>query len=95
MKVFRVTLVTFFLPDVLQDEMVYDETVTINYAIEVEKYVRQAIKTNIRRWRSKRHRSATSFHPDASSIMNDILPTLENWSKFGATSGSDNDSNVR
>jgi hypothetical protein len=42
----------------------------------------------MRRWRSKRHRSTTTFHPDASSIMHDLLPLLEEWKRTGGTSGS-------
>jgi hypothetical protein len=58
------------------------------YAISVEKLVRQAIKTNLRRWRSKRARSTTTLHPDASAIVHDFLPSVENWCRTGNIGGS-------
>ena len=37
----------------------------------------------MRRWRSKRFKSTTTFHPDACSAMADLLPLLEAWKKSG------------
>jgi hypothetical protein len=61
--------------------------------VYIHKYIHiyistQALKDNMRRWRSKRHRSTTTFHPDASSIMHDLLPLLEEWKRTGGTSGT-------
>ena len=37
----------------------------------------------MRRWRSKRHRSTTTFHPDACAALYDLLPLLEDWKRTG------------
>ena len=42
----------------------------------------------MRRWRSKRLRSTTTFHPDASAAMSELLPTLEEWKRTGTLPGS-------
>lgn len=70
----------------IQEEITYVPT-SPTYALEIEKAVKNAIKNRMRRWRSKRHRSTTTFHPDASSIMQDILVTLEEWMRSGNKSG--------
>lgn len=31
------------------------------------------------RWRSKRHRGTTTFHPEVSNIVAELLPQLEEW----------------
>lgn len=66
----------------IQESFSYIDT-GVAYALEIEKSLRQAIKNGIRRWRSKRHRPTTTFHPDASSILHDLLPSLEEWKKHG------------
>lgn len=62
----------------IQEDIKYTET-SEAHCLEVENLVRGAIKTRFRMWRSKRHRSVTTFHPDASAILHDALPALENW----------------
>ena len=62
--------------------MTYIET-RASYCLEVEKTVLHAIKDSMRRWRSRRHRSTTTFHPDACVAMNDLLPLLEEWKRTG------------
>lgn len=64
----------------IQDEVSYVETSNA-YAVEIEQAVRAAIKNSMRRWRSKRVRSTTTFHPDASAIVQDMLPRLETWKR--------------
>ena len=54
-----------------------------SYCLEVEKTTLQAIKDSMRRWRSKRHRSTTTFHPDACAALYDLLPLLEDWKRTG------------
>lgn len=53
------------------------------YALELEKTLLQALKTNMRRWRSKRYRSATSFHLEACAVAYDLLSQMEEWSRDG------------
>ena len=62
--------------------MTYVET-RASYCLEIERTVLQAIKDSMRRWRSKRHRSTTTFHPDACAAINDLLPLLEDWKRTG------------
>ena len=64
----------------IQEDVNYVETST-GFAVEVEQALRAAIKNSMRRWRSKRVRSTTTFHPDASSIVQDMLPRLETWKR--------------
>ena len=66
-----------------QEDFEYADT-SAAYALEIEKSVRQAIKDAYRRWRSRRQRSTTTFHPDACSTMHDLLPAMENFKKSGA-----------
>lgn len=54
-----------------------------SYAIEVERAVYQALRNSIRRWRSKRHRGTTTFHPEVSNVVQELLPQLEDWKKSG------------
>jgi len=54
-----------------------------HYANDIEKAVRQAVKTAMRRWRSRRQSSATTFHPDGSASMHDVLPLLEDFKRTG------------
>jgi hypothetical protein len=61
---------------------------TAAYCLEVERTAVQAIKDNLRRWRSKRLRSTTTFHPDACSALNDLLPMLEDWKRTGVLPSS-------
>lgn len=51
--------------------------------VQIEKEVRSAIKSNFRKWRSKRVRSVTTFHPDACGIVTDHLHLLEEWKTTG------------
>ena len=60
---------------------------TAAYCLEVEKAALEAIKDNMRRWRSKRHRSITTFHPDACAAMRELLPSLEEWKRTGTLPG--------
>ncbi len=66
----------------VQEEMTYEPT-DPTYALDIEKSLRQSIKNAIRRWRSRRYKSATTFHPDASSVIHDILPMLEDYKLLG------------
>ena len=66
----------------VQEEMTYEPT-DPTYALDIEKSLRQSIKNAIRRWRSRRHKSTTTFHPDASSVIHDILPMLEDYKLLG------------
>jgi hypothetical protein len=69
------------LPTIQQDidYQMTDES----YCKTIEGTVFQAIRNSLRRWRSKRQRSTTTFHPEASNIMNELLPKLEEWKKNG------------
>ena len=51
--------------------------------VQVEKEVRGSIKSSFRKWRAKRSRSVTTFHPDACSIVSDHLHLLEEWKVTG------------
>jgi hypothetical protein len=51
--------------------------------VQIEKEVKNAIKSNIRQWRSKRVRSVTTFHTDACGIVADHLHLLEEWKMTG------------
>jgi len=64
----------------IQEDVSYVETST-SFAVEVEQALRAAIKNSMRRWRSKRVRSTTTFHPDASSIVQEMLSRLETWKR--------------
>ena len=67
----------------VQDSVLsYSPTNTL-YCEEIEKAIHQALRNAFRRWRSKRHRSKTTFHPEACSIMLECLPQLEEWKKNG------------
>jgi len=66
----------------VQTEIEYIET-SPGYALEIEKSIFQSLRNNIRKWRSKRHRSTTTFHPDGCAVMHDLLPKLENWKRSG------------
>jgi hypothetical protein len=72
----------------IQDEIEYAES-SPSYALEVEKGIYTALRNSIRRWRSKRHRSTTTFHPDACSVMHELLPSLETWKRSGGLADSD------
>jgi hypothetical protein len=67
----------------VQDEVSYTNTSTAA-AVEIENLVLSGIRSGIRRWRSKRSRTTTTYHPDACSIATDMLSTLEQWRKTGA-----------
>jgi coiled-coil and C2 domain-containing protein 2A len=66
----------------VQTDVVYKPTL-ISYAVDVETEITNAIRSGLRRWRSKRLRSTTTFHPDGCSILRDLLPKLEDWKKSG------------
>ena len=66
----------------IQDEVQYTPTPP-QYALDVETTVQGAIRSSMRRWRSKRSRSTTTFHPDGCSIIAELLPMLEQWRKSG------------
>ena len=66
----------------VQTDVVYKPTL-ISYAVDVETEITNAIRSGLRRWRSKRLRSTTTFHPDGCSILRDLLPQLEDWKKSG------------
>jgi hypothetical protein len=71
------------LPTV-QSIMDYVPTSTA-YCIEIETAIKNALKTNMRKWRSRRKRSITTFHPDASATIYDMLQYMENWKRTGIT----------
>lgn len=60
--------------------------------LEIEKILRDGIKNSLRKWRSKRAKSVTTFHPEASTIMTDMLSYFELWKMHGRinTNGNDN-----
>ncbi len=60
----------------VQDELTYTPT-SAGYALEVETSVLAGIKNSMRRWRSKRYRSTTTFHPDGCALMHEMMPKLE------------------
>lgn len=66
----------------IQEEITYAPTMTRTCA-DIENAVTAGIRNGIRRWRSKRARSTTTFHPDGCSIAADMLPLLESWRKTG------------
>jgi len=74
----------------VQDDVVYKST-SVTYALDIETAVLGAIKNGMRRWRSKRHRSTTTFHPDACLVMQDLLPKLEKYKVRGNTTEIDID----
>jgi len=66
----------------VQSDIVYKPT-SVTFALDIETAVLGAIKNGMRRWRSKRHRSTTTFHPDACLVMQDLLPKLEKYKMRG------------
>lgn len=66
----------------IQDSVEYIPTEK-SYCEDIEKAIHQAIRNGIRRWRSKRQRSTTTFHPEACNVMLEMLPKLEEWKKHG------------
>lgn len=66
----------------------------ITMAAEIERAVYQAIRNSVRRWRSKSFRAATTFHPEISNVVQDLLPKLEEWKRSGQLEGSNNNNNV-
>jgi hypothetical protein len=69
----------------IQEEVEYSVTST-RTAVDIENAVLAGIRNGIRRWRSKRSRSTTTFHPDGCSIASEMLPALETWRKTGHAS---------
>ena len=82
-----------------QDDMAYQPTEQVT-CLEVEKVVKSSIKSHFRKWRSRRPRSVTSFHPDACDVMTDSLQDMEDWKihggggRGGGGSGSNSNINV-
>jgi coiled-coil and C2 domain-containing protein 2A len=66
----------------IQDAVSYYPT-DIQYCTEIEKSLHQRIRNDLRRWRSKRHRSTTTFHPEACNVLLELLPKLEEWKRTG------------
>jgi len=46
------------------------------------------IKNQIRRWRSRRQRSTTIFHPDACASMHELLEDMDNFKLRGSFRGA-------
>ena len=85
--------------NVLREEGSMYKSTLSSYCIEVETVVRNSVKSQMRKWRSKRKRfvsnfqylfmanfssrSITTYHPDASSTMYDMLQQLETWKRNG------------
>jgi len=67
----------------IQQEVTYTPTSAATTG-EIEDAVSTAIRNNLRKWRTKRHRNITQFHGDASSAIADLLPRLEKWKTSGA-----------
>jgi hypothetical protein len=78
---------TFGLHSV-QEEVLYKES-NHSHAVEIENNVKEAIRVNYRRWRSKRLRSATTFHPDACAVVTETLARLEEWKRYGLAGDQD------
>lgn len=66
----------------IQQEIDYQPTDPA-YCETIERTVFQAIRNSLRRWRSKRQRPTTTFHPEASNVMLELLPRLEAWKRDG------------
>lgn len=66
----------------IQSDIDYFPTSTA-YCLEIETALKNAVKSNLRKWRSKRKRSITTFHPDASASMYDALEVMEHWRRNG------------
>jgi hypothetical protein len=65
-----------------QTKFEYKVTST-SYCLEVEDAIKNGIKLKMRQWRTRRKRSITTFHPDASSTVYDMLQLMENWKRNG------------
>ena len=66
----------------IQEDVTFTTT-SLAQCLEVEKTFRDAIKSSLRKWRSKRTKAVTTFHPDACDIMTDMLIKLEQWKLTG------------
>ncbi|CAM9149740.1 unnamed protein product, partial [Hapterophycus canaliculatus] len=66
----------------IQEDMAYRPTQQ-SFVYEVEDLVREALKREIRRWRSKR--SHTAFNADVSNRLAELLPLLEKQALTGGT----------
>jgi hypothetical protein len=54
---------------------------------EIEKILKNEIKSHLRKWRNKKAKSVT-FHPEVSSTMTDMLTYLEEWKMHGTVDGA-------
>eukprot|EP01038_Epipyxis_sp_PR26KG_P007416 gene7416-10108_t len=66
----------------IQEDVLYEE-VDPSYVLKVEKSLRDELKRQIRKWRTKRfvRTSATTFHPESCNVIEEVLPKLEEWRK--------------
>ena len=55
--------------------------------LEIEKILKNEIISQFRKWRAKRARPDTAFHPDACEVMTDMLEWLEEWKMNGTMDG--------
>eukprot|EP01035_Chromulina_nebulosa_P018024 gene18024-23665_t len=76
----------------IQSEIIYAST-GMSYALEVENLIKDSIKRNMRRWRSKRIQSTTTFHPESCLVLTETLPKLEQWKRTGRVDDLSIDSN--
>jgi hypothetical protein len=53
----------------------------ISYARQIEDTVYQGIRNGFRRWRSKRMRATTTFHPQAGTAIQELLEDFESWKR--------------
>lgn len=70
----------------IQPDISYRATPT-GPCLEIEKTLRNAIVSNFRKWRAKRGRADTAFHPEACDVMTDMLEWLEEWKVYGTLDG--------
>jgi hypothetical protein len=66
----------------IQPHVEYKDTPE-SYALEVEKSMTESVKNAIRRWRSKRQRSTTIFHPDSCNTMHALLEDMDSFMLAG------------
>jgi coiled-coil and C2 domain-containing protein 2A len=70
----------------IQSDIAYYPTPTAP-CLEIEKLLKNEIISNFRKWRAKRARPDTAFHPEACVAMTDMLEWLEEWKMHGTVEG--------
>lgn len=70
----------------IQPDIAYSPTPTAP-CLEIEKLLKNEIISSFRKWRAKRARPDTAFHPEACLVMTDMLEWLEEWKMHGTLDG--------